>query len=279
MIIEYRKRRQERLYRKEMMLRKSLIINSFLEYKHLQKLKSWKYGKTDDEVVISKFSIDLTVRDLKTLQSTTWLNDEVINFYLLLLKETPLMGSTFGGRPRVHVFSTFFYPKLKQKGYDAVKASTKRLNPSITTSLSIGDDLKEKEYPFDLILVPIHLGMHWCMSAIDICKRKITYYDSLSGSGGVECCNILFDWLKKECLERNSDAGGLRVEEWELVPTPSIPQQKNGYDCGVFAICYAAFLSIGVDIDYDLFHQNDIQDWRRRISVEIMEGSLIRANV
>lgn len=271
MMVEYRKRRQDRLCKKEEMARKLEIINSFVEYEQIKKLRSWVHqSRSDEEIVISKFAIDLTAKDLKTLKSTSWLNDEVINFYLNLLKEEPTRK-----RPRVHVFSTFFYPKLKQRGYDSVKASTRRLNPPLTSSLSISDLNNSDECPYDLILVPIHLGMHWCMSAIDIVKRRITYYDSLGGSGE-ECCSILFDWLQRECLERNTCGGGLRVDEWKLYPSPKIPQQKNGYDCGVFSILYAAFLSRGVDISKDLFHQNDIKKWRERISVEIIEGSLIR---
>ena len=48
----------------------------------------------------------------------------------------------------VHAFNTFFYPRLLRNGHQAVKRWTKRL------------DVLACRY----IVVPVHLGMHWCMA-------------------------------------------------------------------------------------------------------------------
>jgi len=50
--------------------------------------------------------------------------------------------------PKVYSFSTFFYPKLMSGGHQAVRRWTKQV------------DL----FSFDYILVPVHLGMHWCLA-------------------------------------------------------------------------------------------------------------------
>ena len=52
------------------------------------------------------------------------------------------------GRPRVHAFNTFFYTKLQSDGYGGVKRWTRRV------------DIFAAAY----ILVPVHLGMHWCLA-------------------------------------------------------------------------------------------------------------------
>jgi sentrin-specific protease 1 len=33
----------------------------------------------------------------------------------------------------------------------------------------------------DLLLVPVHLGVHWCMAVVDRRQRRLAYYDSLGG--------------------------------------------------------------------------------------------------
>lgn len=50
--------------------------------------------------------------------------------------------------PSVNVFNTFFYPKLRKSGYCAVRRWTKKM------------DIFSK----DILLVPVHLGVHWCLS-------------------------------------------------------------------------------------------------------------------
>ena len=71
----------------------------------------------------------------------------------------------------VYVFSTFFYPRLMDVGFNAVKRWTKKV------------DL----FAQSLILIPVHLGMHWCLATIDMDAKTIHYYDSMGGNNKV-CC-------------------------------------------------------------------------------------------
>lgn len=52
------------------------------------------------------------------------------------------------GLPSVHAFNTFFFTKLKTAGYQAVKRWTKKVDV----------------FSVDILLVPIHLGVHWCLA-------------------------------------------------------------------------------------------------------------------
>lgn len=74
--------------------------------------------------VISKCAREqVSDQDIARLYPCQWLNDEIINFYGAMLlqrsedcKENPPKGkNTF---LKVHYFSTFFWPKLKDEGYD-----------------------------------------------------------------------------------------------------------------------------------------------------------------
>lgn len=69
---------------------------------------------------------------------------QVINFYMNLLVER----SKDPGLPSVNTLNTFFYPKLCSSGYSAVRRWTKKM------------DIFSK----DILLVPVHLGVHWCLS-------------------------------------------------------------------------------------------------------------------
>lgn len=69
---------------------------------------------------------------------------QIINFYMNLLMER----SKEKGLPAVHAFNTFFFTKLKTAGYQAVKRWTKKVDI----------------FSVDLLLVPIHLGVHWCLA-------------------------------------------------------------------------------------------------------------------
>ena len=66
----------------------------------------------------------------------------------------------------VYAFSTFFYPRLMDIGFNEVKRWTKKV------------DL----FSLSLILIPVHLGMHWCLATIDMDAKAIIYYNSMGGN-------------------------------------------------------------------------------------------------
>jgi len=81
---------------------------------------------------------------------------QIINFYFSLIA---------GHNSSVLVFSTFFYLKLMASGFDGVR---RWVNEA---------DLLGKE----LLLIPIHMGGHWCLATIDLKLQKFCYYDSVLG--------------------------------------------------------------------------------------------------
>lgn len=206
-------------------------------------------------VVISRFSLDVSRADLLTLSPGEWLNDEVINFYLQLIvahASKPPTGL------QIHAFNTFFYAKLSEDGYGAVRRWTKRV------------DIFAK----DVILVPIHLGMHWCMAAINMRKKRFEYYDSLGGKNSA-CLRALREYVVAEHADKKGGGGGaIDLSGWtDYMPSrDEIPQQKNGFDCGVFACMFAE--AIARDAPF-AFTQKDMPALRQRMAYEIAEGKLI----
>lgn len=207
--------------------------------------------RNPDEVLSSSFKLRITRRDLSTLTPQSWLNDEVINFYMNLL----VARSEREGCWRVYAFSTFFIPKLRAGGYQAVRRWTK------------GVDLFEK----DLILVPVHQGVHWCLAVIDFRTKTVKYYDSM-GQRNEGVCRILLHYLKEEFKSKKSK--DLEVSKWTVTSAKSneIPQQMNGSDCGVFACKYADYIARAKPMT---FTQHHMPYFRKRMIWEILSQELL----
>lgn len=201
------------------------------------------------EVLVEAFSLKITRHDICTLAGTNWLNDEVINFYMNLLIER---GKKNKYQP-VYAFNTFFYPRLQSSGFSAVKRWTRKV------------DL----FANDIIIIPVHLGVHWCMSAINFKKKTICYYDSMGGNNDV-CLQLLWNYLGSEKMDKKKQP--FDYDGWKTENVKRIPQQMNGSDCGVFSCTYAEFICRNAAFR---FSQKDMPYFRRKMVYEILSKELM----
>ncbi|XP_068605693.1 sentrin-specific protease 1 [Brachionichthys hirsutus] len=208
-------------------------------------------GGSSHDVLSEGFGLSLKRKDLQTLSNLNWLNDEVINFYMNLLVERSKDPSL----PSVNTFNTFFYPKLCSSGYSGVRRWTKRM------------DIFSK----DVLLVPVHLGVHWCLSVVDFRKKSIMYFDSM-GRNNDEACRILFEYLQHESKDKKGKQ--LDTSGWTLHSKKrnEIPQQMNGSDCGMFTCKYADYITKDKPIT---FTQEHMPYFRRRMVWEIVNHKLL----
>ncbi|KAF4795278.1 SUMO1/sentrin/SMT3 specific peptidase 2 [Turdus rufiventris] len=162
--------------------------------KAMEREISAAFDSGEPEDVLSRaFKLDVTRDDISTLQPQGWLNDKIINFYMSLLVER----SKKEGYPAVYAFSTFFYSKLSSTSHKGVKKWTK------------GVDI----FQHDVILVPIHLTVHWTLLVIDLREKTIKYFDSL-GQRGDQICKTLLKYLEEESKEKRNIE--LTASEWTL---------------------------------------------------------------
>lgn len=96
----------------------------------------------------------LTLADLSTLAEHNWLNDQVINMYGELIREST--------DDKVHFLNTFFHQQLEAKGYEGVRRWTKQV--SLFTKR--------------LLLVPVHQEVHWCLVVAAPPRRSVRLYNS-----------------------------------------------------------------------------------------------------
>lgn len=201
------------------------------------------------DVIVTGFGLQITRGDINTLSGLNWINDEIINFYMNL----SIQRGSLDGFPKVYAMNSFFYPKLLSSGYSGVKRWTAKI------------DLLSCE----LIVIPIHLGIHWCVSVINLKKKTKKYFDSM-GSPNEHCLQSLKEYFKQEHFDKKKRF--LDLSNWKFENVQNIPKQNNDSDCGVFSCMYAEFLCAKRELN---FSQNNMQYFRKKIIYETITGQLL----
>ncbi|KAL7876034.1 hypothetical protein AOLI_G00109970 [Acnodon oligacanthus] len=206
------------------------------------------YQRSPGTSMLRGFSVNykrhvLTMDDLTTLYGQNWLNDQVMNMYGdLVMDSVP---------DKVHFFNSFFYDKLRTKGYDGVKRWTKNV------------DIFSK----DLLLIPIHLEVHWSLVSVDIKQRSITYFDS-QRTLNRRCPKHIFKYLQAEAIikqQRDFLTG------WRGFFKMNVGRQNNDSDCGAFVLQYCKCLALGLPFS---FSQQDMPKLRRLMYKELCHCKL-----
>lgn len=214
------------------------------------------YGGKSNEILITHepSNIEISRKALQCLKPGGWLNDEVINLYLELLKERE--RSEPNKFLKCHFFNTFFYKKLTsgERGYDF------RAVRRWTTKNKLGYTLIECEKVF----VPIHKDIHWCLAVINIKDNSFQYLDSF-GCMDSHALQI----LEKYLMQETQDKCGIEIDttSWKKESINDLPLQKNRWDCGMFMIKYIDFYSRGLNI---FFSQDHMAYFRKKTAVEIL---------
>lgn len=224
-----------------------------LTEEHQGMIKRALYGGPRTDVVISKFNISITRNDLATLIGDSWLNDEVINFYMNLLMERSEQRAD-DGAPRVYAMNTFFIPKLLSAGHSGLKRWTRKVDI----------------FTYDIIPVPVHVGrVHWCMAIIDLKNQVIRYYDSM-GTPNNPVLNALEQYLRDESLDKRKQP--FDTSGFQKLNMHDCPRQMNGSDCGVFSCMFAEHEARGREIG---FSQQHMPYFRQKMIYEISQGRLL----
>ncbi|XP_005383207.1 PREDICTED: sentrin-specific protease 5 isoform X3 [Chinchilla lanigera] len=201
-----------------------------------------RHQKCNFRIFYNKHMLDMD--DLATLDGQNWLNDQVINMYgELIMDAVP---------DKVHFFNSFFHRQLVTKGYNGVKRWTKKV------------DLFKKS----LLLIPIHLEVHWSLITVTLSNRIISFYDS-QGIHFKFCVENIRKYLLTEAREKNRPEF---LQGWQTAVTKCIPQQKNDSDCGVFVLQYCKCLALEQPFQ---FSQEDMPRVRKRIYKELCECRLL----
>lgn len=104
-------------------------------------------SKKDTELVLSYENIHITKKDMECLKPATFVNDNIINFYLKYMYRCMLNDNH---RQRVHIFDSFFCEALDQMDEARVVRWLRRV------------DIFEKDY----LMMPAMIDEHWFLIII-----------------------------------------------------------------------------------------------------------------
>lgn len=239
---------------------------------------------------IERANIVLKGKDFARLRASRWLNDEIMNSFVALInsrneryvrsgsgshnlgvKKYSITDSFLDDpldifsrkQSRTHVFNTFFFPRLTQKGYDY--SGVKRwLTHACLSILSL-----------DLVLIPVHIeNIHWVLTGMDMRAKRFLYLDSTYRTDTSDTIPILIKWLYDEVKDKHGEevAEKMGIQDWGEQINPSyLPRQQDSGSCGIFTLFVADCLERGVCPN---FTQRDIHNLRMRTDLFLDEGIL-----
>lgn len=202
----------------------------------------------------------LNHRSFSKLKDGEWLNDEVINSYIGLLRSR---GKSSSGGTATLIFNTFIYTKLKG---DVRSQTYSFANYKRIWERRLNVDIAR----MDQLLFPINkLNTHWllCRVVTDRKSPLIEVYDSLPGKRGQaeKIAKVL------SVLLNDVFAGHGVGKTWEWKEA-ECPVQKNWYDCGVCLCTNMEFLSRGQQPQYE---GKDTGYFRKKIAIELYKEEII----
>ena len=182
-----------------------------------------------EETLVTNGSESVKRKSMITLRPKTWLNDEIISYYLKVALTTrdDFFCKQDSNRKRNYFYNSYFMQNLLDEYndidpncrgiYNYAKVSTwGRKCPG-------GDIFKLKH-----IFVPINIEhVHWALAVIYMEEKKICWYDSLHNTDEVRL-KALLQYLKDE--HRNIHKEELEDKnEWTLILGcfANCPQQEN----------------------------------------------------
>ena len=158
----------------------------------------WNPRRRKDDFLVMYANIPITVGEIRRLRPGTWLSDELINVYMMLMRGRPRKAAL----PRCLFMTSHFYSKLaQQQGKPFCYRDIARWLPS-----NGFDD-------YDLVLIPVHHQCHWTLAVINVQRKRFEYYDPLFGFAK----SILQNLRRLTVLHMRKSATQHDVQQWSEV--------------------------------------------------------------
>lgn len=185
----------------------------------------------------------IDARSLNCLEPGMMLNDTIVEFYMahVLEKVSPVI------REKTHVFSTFFYSKIKK----TLRLEEKNFNQVVKRW-----DKRVKLFDKDYLIIPICDAAHWVLVIVCFLNRIPAHDDPIviNQKSRPKGCLIVFDSMGYRYLSRMTDPIRSFIQSrWTIEKPkeemrnfkdrtvfpdkfPKVPRQRNSYDCGIYLL-------------------------------------------
>jgi sentrin-specific protease 1 len=126
---------------------------------------------------------------------------------------------------------------------------------------------------------PIHVDIHWALAVLDTAEGALHYFDSMAPlppgapptqvNASERTLRALVRWYSDETADKLGEGARVDTSRWRVLrhPAGAVPQQDNGFDCGVFMLHFARCVAAGVPWD---FGQADMRDLREALTYDIL---------
>ena len=181
-----------------------------------------------NSIIISKYGINITTKELNELSGSIWLGDEIINFWMNMLNDLVVSSSC-----KIVVCNTWYYTMISdgRRDYKHVMNWFKTQNVYV--------------FAVEYLLIPVHTnGNHWMLALVIVKDKQILCFDSLGGDSS-EVFDNIFHYLHNQYMINEDPFKTKAYPEWsfhEMV----CPQQDNGNDCGVYLCIFAFLLTVNM---------------------------------
>jgi hypothetical protein len=225
-----------------------------------------EYQFTKDEINTFRIDNDLSINGtndmiwqaFSNLYSKEWLSDNIISIYCNMLNARELsLWKLYPNRKKNYFIDMWLIDLLRR---DGTCTWFRKLNI----------------FKFDFLFICINiLNTHWTLVRVSIKNRAIEYVDSLLTSCSVEMKNKDLDtiekWLIYEQKHHDNDRScTLGTARWSKTIQQNNLQQSNGYDCGVFMLISAYFLSEFES--FESYNAHIMNQGRRKIAFDLYNG-------
>lgn len=169
----------------------------------------------------------LSLHSFQTLQPREWLNDEIVNGMMHLIRERLPPGENNTLLFPTHLMQFLTGGAHLDYDYEAVRNYGRR-------QCSGG----KRVLDYERIIIPINLpGAHWLFAVVYTGRKEIRVFDSLRNQALADKYGeAILKYLGDEHRLRGGPDAPPDAHTWNQVMDESFPEQPNGYDCGIFAI-------------------------------------------
>src|SRR3954466_14767756 len=99
------------------------------------------------------------------------------------------------------------------------------------TVARITEKAKIDIFSLGIIIIPVHLQIHWALAVINIKECRLEYYDSMNKGYNDSVLSLLKDYVEEEYKDKK--VSNYDMSEWKYYRIENLPQKTNGCDCGV----------------------------------------------
>ena len=228
------------------------------------------------KVMFTASGIDINIHDLCLLNSGEWLNDSIMDAYVVYLRKS--------NQPHPNIMPDTVYAEiLTMKSMitaSTTEKSKKQIKKTWEKLLKVSNTNSES---VNRIYFPVNVGNHWILAEIDIKTETIRIYDSKDQRNDKKAtlldtfCLEYDDFSQQKLINFTKSIDILKDLQWNAQYNPptikgiqstEVPQQRLNSDCGVYVLYNMDLLSTHQPLNYNII---DIKQYRMTIKKALLE--------